>query len=105
MWYRRVHEEVDRAVEKHRSAPNQSVADVLATLTLDDWEADFPLIDLCLRETLRIHLTGTFPRKNTSGRNLSLKHTGETIPKDSFVVSDMVCLVISVICLAGDPSH
>ncbi|KAK5657428.1 hypothetical protein OQA88_3000 [Cercophora sp. LCS_1] len=84
-WYQRVQEEVDGVVGKHRQSPEQSAAEVLSTLTLREWEASFPTIDMCQRETIRHHMTGTAFRKNV-GDDLPIGKTGEIIPKGSFAV-------------------
>lgn len=65
-WLARVRAEVAAAVEKHRRDPAQTPADVLDTLDMDAWEAEFPDIDLCLRESIRFELTGCAFRKNVS---------------------------------------
>ena len=78
--------EVEAAVAKHRHSPDQGPEDVLRALTLDAWEVDFPLVELCLREAVRLGTTGTAFRKNISGHDVPIGKTGEIIPKDSYVV-------------------
>ncbi|KAH8743848.1 cytochrome P450 6A1 [Diaporthe sp. PMI_573] len=85
-WYARIQGEVDAALRKHRTSPNQTPAEVLATLSLDDWEAEFPLIDLALRETIRFQLVGTAFRKNISGRDVPIGSSGEVVPRDGFAL-------------------
>lgn len=85
-WYKRVREEVDAVVKKRRSNPGQSAMDVIASFTLDDWEQEFPMIDLCLRESIRILVSGTGFRKNISGKEIPIGKTGEIIPADSFAI-------------------
>lgn len=86
-WYERVQNEVDGVIKKHR-APGQSATDVLASLSVDDWESEFPAIDLCLRECIRLQLVGTAFRKNLSGKDVPIGKTGEVIPKDGFAVRE-----------------
>lgn len=83
-WLARVRDEVDAAVARHRLEESQTPADVLSKLTVDDWESEFPLIDLCLRESIRMTLPGTAFRKNTSGRDIPVGNTGEVIPAGAF---------------------
>ncbi|OAA56523.1 Cytochrome P450 [Niveomyces insectorum RCEF 264] len=71
-WYGRIRNEVDEAVHRHRSLPSQSAADVLGSLTVDDWETEFPLIDLCLRECIRVQMVGTAFRKNISNKDVPI---------------------------------
>ncbi|KAK3940840.1 cytochrome p450 6a1 [Diplogelasinospora grovesii] len=85
-WYRIVQREVDEAVEKHRKSEEQSPTDVLGTLTIDDWEHDFPMIDLVLRECIRFQMVGTTFRQNVSGKDVPIGKTGEVVPKDAFAV-------------------
>ena len=69
---------------RHRASPDQSVGDVLATLAVEHWESEFPMIDLCLRECIRLQLVGTAFRKNITDQNIPIGNTGETIPKGAF---------------------
>lgn len=77
---------MDAALRKHRASPHQTPAEVLAGLSLDDWEAEFPLIDLALRETIRFQLVGTAFRKNISGRDVPIGSSGEVVPADGFAL-------------------
>lgn len=86
-WYKRVRDEVDAAVEKHRQSPEQTPLDVLSSLDIEAWESDFPLIELCLRECIRFQLVGTAFRKNISGKDVPIGNDGEVVPKDAFAVS------------------
>ena len=52
----------------------------------DAWENDFPVTDLCLRETIRLHMVGTAFRQNTSGKDVPIGNEGkEVIPKNAYV--------------------
>ena len=44
------------------------------------------MLDLCLRECIRLQLVGTGFRKNISGHNVPLGKTGQTIPADASVI-------------------
>ncbi|GAW15805.1 hypothetical protein ANO14919_052270 [Xylariales sp. No.14919] len=85
-WMARLREEVDSVVAKHRTSPSQSRADVLGTLTIEEWESEFPLIDLALRETIRFCLPGATFRKNISGHDVPIGESGEVIPNGAFVI-------------------
>ncbi len=85
-WYGIVQREVDAAVARHRTSPSQTAADVLDSLSIDAWESEFPMIDLCLRECIRLQLVGTAFRKNTSGRDLPLGKSGEVVPASGFAI-------------------
>ncbi|KAJ4395789.1 hypothetical protein N0V93_000003 [Gnomoniopsis smithogilvyi] len=83
-WMREVRAEVDRAVAKHRRSPDQNPLGVLEQMGIDDWERDFPLINLCLHESIRIVTVGAGFRKNISGKDVKIGRTGQVIPKDAF---------------------
>ncbi|KAI1410685.1 cytochrome P450 [Hypoxylon sp. FL1857] len=83
-WQERCREEVDAVVFKYRKDPTQSPNDVLATLSLQIWESDFPILHSCLQETLRITSTGTFFRKNVSGSDIPLGDSGDVVPDGSY---------------------
>lgn len=85
-WLAAVRSEVKTAVERHRTGPAQEPADVLAGLSLEDWEAEFPLIDMCFRETIRLVMTGCAFRKNNSGRDVEIGASGEVIPNGAFAL-------------------
>lgn len=85
-WYGEVRNEVDAALARHRTSPSQSPADILSQLTIEEWESEFPLIDLCLRECIRHQLVGTAFRRNTSGQEVRLGATGEVVPRNAFAV-------------------
>ncbi|KAI1364941.1 cytochrome P450 6A1 [Xylaria arbuscula] len=85
-WMARLREEVDGVVAKHRTSPSQSCADVLGTLTIEEWESEFPLIDLALRETIRFCLPGATFRKNMSGHDIPIGDSGEVIPNGAYAI-------------------
>ncbi|KAI1201856.1 cytochrome P450 6A1 [Nemania serpens] len=85
-WMARLREEVDGVAARHRTSPSQSLADVLGTLTIEEWEGEFPLIDLALRETIRFCLPGATFRKNMSGRDVPIGESGEVIPNGAFAI-------------------
>ncbi|KAI0878743.1 cytochrome P450 6A1 [Hypoxylon argillaceum] len=85
-WMARLREEVDGVIARHRAGPSQSRADVLDGLTIEEWEAEFPLIDLALRETIRFCLPGATFRKNMSGHDIPIGESGEVIPDGAFAI-------------------
>ncbi|KAI1296336.1 cytochrome P450 6A1 [Xylaria venustula] len=85
-WMARLREEVDGVVAKHRTSPSQSTADVLGGLTIEEWEGEFPLIDLALRETIRFCLPGATFRKNMSGHDIPIGDSGEVIPDGAYAI-------------------
>jgi cytochrome P450 len=86
VWKVKARDEVDAAVAKHRTSSTQSPADVLDSLTLKDWESEFPLLDLSLREAIRLGLTGVDYRMNDKDFDIPIGNTGECVPKGAYAV-------------------
>lgn len=84
-WQAQVRGQIDKALSKHPTGSPQDPIETLRRMTLDEWEAEFPLINLCLQESIRLQTVGTAFRKNVGGRDLKLEGTGEVIPKGGFV--------------------
>lgn len=82
----KIQTEVDSAVNRHRRSPTEKVTDVLKRLTLKDWETEFPILELTLKETLRFTMSGTIVRKNISDKDVPIGDTGSVIPKNSLAV-------------------
>ena len=70
---------------KHNTDPKLPIMDQLAQLPIEAWEQEFPLIDLCLRESIRLQLLGTAFRKNISGKSIPTGKSDEIIPPGAFV--------------------
>lgn len=84
-WKELVRAEVDAAILKHSTSPSPAPVDILAKLTLDEWESEFPVINMCLQESIRLQTVGTAFRKNVGGKDVKIGGTGEVVPKDCFV--------------------
>lgn len=85
-WQERCRDEVRAVLSKHGESPNQPTSDVFAKMSLQSWESEFPVLQACLQETLRIGLTGTYLRKNVSGKEIPIGDTGQVIPAGSYAV-------------------
>ncbi|WQF80831.1 Putative cytochrome P450 [Colletotrichum destructivum] len=87
-WYKEIRKEVESALLRHgadEAGGAKSALETLSRFSLEDWTGEFPMIDLCLKETIRFQLPGTFCRKNTSGKHLPISGSDEIIPKDAYV--------------------
>ncbi|KAG5981566.1 hypothetical protein E4U55_002822 [Claviceps digitariae] len=93
-WYQKIRAEVDASIAKHRHSDQESRADVLGRLTMSEWEQEFPLIDLCLRESIRLTMPGSTFRKNISGKDVQIGNSDEIIPKGSFAASFLSLLLL-----------
>lgn len=82
-WLGKIRKEVVAAVEICSPDRHLPFLNRLSQLSFHDWETRFPLIELCLRESIRIQTSGCLFRKNTSGKDL--KFGQEKIPAGCFV--------------------
>ena len=57
--------------------------DRLTSLPLEAWETDFPVLDWCLRDCIRLTATGATFRRNISGADIVVGN--EVVPKDAYV--------------------
>lgn len=84
--YTKVRNEVDGAVAKYRKSDEQTASEVLQSLSYDAWATEFPFVELCVRESIRMVLPGSMMRKNTSGEDIEISGTNKVIPKDTYAV-------------------
>ncbi|KAM5455774.1 putative sterol 14alpha-demethylase [Microsporum audouinii] len=83
-WLRLVRNEIDSVLSKYRSC-NETTEQTLGRLNLEAWESEFPTIDLCLRECIRLHVSGSAFRRNKSNMDVPIGNTGEAVPRDAYV--------------------
>lgn len=83
-WQAKCRAEVDGVIAKIRKSQNQSAHDILGSLSLQEWELEFPVIVAAFRETVRLAMPGAMFRKNASGSAISIGDTGEVIPDGSY---------------------
>lgn len=91
-WMKRVREEVNSVADRHCPDTDLPLKDRLMRVPIEAWESEFPNIDLCLKDTIRLQMSGTAFRKNTSNQDIPLGKTGEVIPAGAYVtlgVGDM----------------
>lgn len=86
-WLHEIRQEVSLAAHKHSHLlPTAPLQDRLASLPLSAWETEFPLTQLCLRDSIRLNMPGVFFRKNTSTRAIPTGRGAEVIPPGSFPI-------------------
>ncbi|KAK2009263.1 cytochrome P450 6A1 [Colletotrichum eremochloae] len=85
-WYGEFQREVDGVIARRRRSEDQAPDEILASMTMDEWESEFPLIDLGLKEVIRHTITGCGFRYNESGKDLPIGKTGEVLPQDAYAV-------------------
>lgn len=84
-WLAKTQDEVRQTAAKYARDPNAPLRQQLDDVPLEAWEAEFPVIDMCLRDSIRLNLLGTAFRRNTSGRAIPTGNGDEVIPPDAFV--------------------
>lgn len=67
---RRCRQEVDRVMTRHPASPDQSRGDLLKMLSLQKFEARFPVLGTVLQETLRLQLPSTMFRTNETDSDI-----------------------------------
>ncbi|KAI5458580.1 cytochrome P450 6A1 [Mariannaea sp. PMI_226] len=84
-WMTKVRAEVQAAIRKSATTtdPNATMVEKLASLPLEAWETEFPTIEVCLRECIRLTATGATFRRNISGHDIEVGN--EVVPKDAYV--------------------
>jgi len=83
-WLNAIREEVEAAANKYNPNTEISLKEKLDNLSAEAWESEFPLLDLCLRESIRVNGTGTAFRKNVSGLDIPIGNTKEVIPPGAY---------------------
>lgn len=90
-WHDRVLEEVESAADRYCFDASLPLVDRLMQVPAEAWESEFPMIDLVLRESIRLQLPGAAFRKNISGRPIPLNKEGtEVIPPDAYAAFAVV---------------
>jgi hypothetical protein len=62
-WKQRVHSEITAFTLEHGTGPHDGKGG-LNDIPLAAWETELPILDQCIRETLRLTAIGAFPRRN-----------------------------------------
>ena len=78
-------EEIECVCRKYTEDKDAPLAAQLSSIPLEAWESEFETLDLCLRDSIRLQLSGSAFRRNISGEDV--KVGDEIIPKGAFAVS------------------
>ncbi|TVY73614.1 Sterol 14-demethylase [Lachnellula suecica] len=84
-WLSKIRSEITSAASKHCPDSSLPLIDQLTHIPVEAWESEFPNLDLCLKDSIRLQMPGTAFRKNISGRDIPSGTPGEVIPADAFV--------------------
>lgn len=89
-WYGRVREEVDTVIASQRQltgAEDATALQILQQMSMESWEKDFPLVDLALRESIRLNMAGVSFRLNIASENVEIAGgSKEIIPPRTYAV-------------------
>jgi sterol 14-demethylase len=78
-------EEVRNTAAKYARDPTAPLRYQLNDVPLEAWEVEFPVVDMCLRDSIRLNLLGTAMRRNISGKAIPTGNGNEVIPPGAFV--------------------
>lgn len=84
-WLAKARDEVRSTAAKYAKDPTAPLRYQLDDVPLEAWEAEFPIVDLCLKDSIRLNLLGSVFRKNTSGKAIPTGNGNEVIPPEAFV--------------------
>ncbi|CAG5185691.1 uncharacterized protein ALTATR162_LOCUS11376 [Alternaria atra] len=84
-WLAKAKDEIRSTAARYARDPNAALRDQLDDVPVEAWETEFPVIDMCLRDSLRLNLLGTAFRRNISGRSIPTGNGNEVIPPGAFV--------------------
>ncbi|CAG8960722.1 hypothetical protein HYFRA_00002258, partial [Hymenoscyphus fraxineus] len=84
-WMSKVREEVQTVAAKYCPDTDAPLSQQLTFVPVEAWESEFPSLDLCLKDSIRLQLLGAVFRKNTSGREIPTGVGDEVIPPGAYV--------------------
>ncbi|KAH8724461.1 cytochrome P450 6A1 [Phaeosphaeriaceae sp. PMI808] len=84
-WLSKTQQEIQEVAAKYARDPNAPLRNQLDDIPLEAWESEFPVVDMCLRDSIRLNLLGTAMRKNISGKAIPTGNGNEIIPPDAIV--------------------
>jgi cytochrome P450 len=85
-WHDKVNREVQDTANRYSPDSTLPLKDRLMHVPLEAWESEFRAIDLCLKETIRLQMSGCAFRYNRSNKDIPLGgSSGEVIPQGAFV--------------------
>jgi cytochrome P450 len=85
-WQEKIWREIKTAVDTHAKHRHGTVADRLQYLDLNAWETSFPILNLCMKEAIRMWTSFSVTRLNTSPNAVPIPGTNEVIPSNTFVI-------------------
>ena len=65
-----VQKEVVGIIESSTASAEDSLSTRIAQVPLEAWDSELPFLEKCIRETLRLNLVGSAPRKNVGKEDI-----------------------------------
>jgi cytochrome P450 len=87
-WQQKVREQIESVAVRHCPDSPLSLLEQLCSLPMSIWETEFPLIELCLKDCIRLQIVGTGMPRNVSGHTTKLGDT--LVPDGAFVTYPFV---------------
>ncbi len=84
-WQEKIYGEIKAAAKAHSTNKDAPLVEQLDSISLEAWDSSFPLIDLLLKEAIRLHVAFPMIRQNMSPKPIPIPGTDEVIPAGSFV--------------------
>ncbi|KAI4945100.1 hypothetical protein J4E91_008077 [Alternaria rosae] len=84
-WLAKANDKVRSNAARYAKNPNAPLLQQLYNVPIEAREAEFPVIDMCLGDSLRLNLLGTAFRRNISGKSIHTGNGDEVIPSGAFV--------------------
>ena len=84
-WQEKAYSEIKAVVKVHAMNKDAPLVEQLSSIPLEAWESDFPMIDRCFKEAIRLHVSFPMLRQNMSSDSIRIPGSNEVIPAGSFV--------------------
>ncbi|TGO64313.1 hypothetical protein BOTNAR_0089g00020 [Botryotinia narcissicola] len=81
--------EVDAVVNKYAPDRSLPLGQRFEAIPIEAWESEFPLLDCCLKDSIRLQLLGTMYHRNIGTEDVKIGN--ELIPSGAFLVC--VCVI------------
>ena len=84
-WLAKVRDEIRSVAAKYTKDTSGPLRFQLDHVPREAWENEFPLVEMCLRDSIRLNALGTAFRRNVSGQPVPTGNGDEVIPPGAFV--------------------
>lgn len=85
-WQERIYNEIKASAKAHSTNPDAPLIDQLATLPFEAWENISAFLELCVTDSIRVHVAFPMTRQNIAPQALVIPGTNEVVPSGSFIV-------------------